>query len=349
MSKRKYAIIRAAFETFSLLKIPGIIRRFSECRGVIFTLHRVLPEPPAEFAPNAILQITPEFLESVIVTARKRGFDIVTMDEALMRIKADKPAKPFVVLTFDDAYRDNIEHALPVLEAHEAPFLLYVPTAFVEGRGEIWWQALEDIVRDNEILLVEDDEIGCEMAISELAEKQKAYDKLYWHMRRIPEAKRVDLIRKLARKHGYDLTAQCHRLIMDWDELYRLSANPLCSVGAHTIHHYELAKLPKEQARREIKDSAETLRDRLGILPRHFSYPIGAPSSAGQREFDLAKELGFASAVTTRPGGLYAEHAKTLTALPRISLNGLYQGPRYADVYLTGEIFTRFGARAKSL
>ena len=49
---------------------------------------------------------------------------------------------------------------------------------------------------------------------------------------------------------------------------------------------------------------------------------MGDATSAGPREFRLAQEAGFATAVTTRPGVLFPEHHDCLTALPRITLNG---------------------------
>ena len=67
------------------------------------------------------------------------------------------------------------------------------------------------------------------------------------------------------------------------------------------------------------------IRDRRGIDPKHLAYPVGDPGSAGVREFALAREAGFATAVTTRPGHLFAGHAAHLTALPRVSVNGLHQ------------------------
>src|SRR5690606_8625462 len=100
---------RAAFEVLAAGKIAPILRKLSKSRGVILTLHRVLPDPPADFSPNAILQVTPDFLEQTIVAARKAGFEIVHIDEAVRRITArDDSEKPFLVLTFDDGYRDNL-------------------------------------------------------------------------------------------------------------------------------------------------------------------------------------------------------------------------------------------------
>ena len=73
MGAARYAAIRAAFEVLWASHLPGLIRRLSSSKGVIFTLHRVLPEPPAPFAPNAILQVTPDFLRFAIERVRKLG------------------------------------------------------------------------------------------------------------------------------------------------------------------------------------------------------------------------------------------------------------------------------------
>ena len=339
----KYAAIRAMFEALWLSRLPGLVRALSRSRGVIFTLHRVLPQEPADFSPNAILQIQPDFLEYVIERVRALGIDIVSLDEALERLDASGKGRPFVVLTFDDAYKDNLKYALPILRRQQAPFTLYVPTALVDGVGELWWQAIEDIItRQEAIAMTVDGEIDY-VDTRTTAQKQAAFDTLYWQMRKMPEPERIELLGKFAVAYGYDLDQQCRDLIMDWQELRHFAGEPLCTIGAHTVHHYELAKLPLEQARNEMAQSADILLAQFGVRPNHFSYPLGGPLSAGPREFGLAKELGFRSAVTTRPGGLYPRHAETPEALPRVSLNGYFQSRRYVDVFATGAIFSAMG------
>ena len=343
MASPRYAAIRTMFEALSVTRLTALIRHLSSARGIIFTLHRVLPDEPADFAPNAILQIKPDFLDYAIRRVRALGFDIVDLDEAIRRIEADFQVKRFAVFTFDDAYRDNLKYALPVLRRHQAPFTLYVPTALVDGVGEIWWQALEDIIASRDAIAVEIDGETEIVPSDGRAEKQAAYDQVYAKMRAMPEPARVALIRDLARKYDYDLEAQCRALIMDWAELRSFASDQLCTIGAHTVHHYELAKLPPEQARTEIEMSLKVLEAQFGRRPLHLSYPIGGRSSAGPREYALARDLGLRSAVTTIPGGLYRRNRSALTALPRVSLNGLYQARRYMDVFATPAVFTLMG------
>jgi len=341
MAGLRYTAIGAAFELLWASQLPRLVRRLSRARGVIFTLHRVLPDEPADFSPNAILQVKPDYLDFVIRRVRKLGLDIVDLDEAIRRIESNEETKKFVVFTFDDAYRDNLRHALPVLRHNQCPFTLYVPTALVDGVGEVWWQALEDIVGAQNALAVTDAN-GETTYLPSATEEEKyaAYDVLYRRMRAMPERERVALIRELARQYGLDLEQHCRELIMDWAELRAFATDQLCTIGAHTVHHYELAKLPLNDARVEIDQSIRIIKAQFGKAPMHLSYPIGGASSAGPREYGLARDMGLRSAVTTRPGGLYAHHRNSLHALPRVSLNGRFQAKRYVDVFATPAIFS---------
>jgi peptidoglycan/xylan/chitin deacetylase (PgdA/CDA1 family) len=340
----RYAALRAMFEALWASQLPRLIRRFSRSRGVIFTLHRVLPEDPADFSPNAILQVKPDYLDFAIRRIRDLGIDIVDLGEGLRRVESDEPERKFVVFTFDDAYRDNLRYALPVLRRNQCPFTLYVPTAFVDGVGEIWWQALEDIIASRNAIAVTYAGETDYLPSATLGEKNAAFAELYRRMRAMPEAERVDLIRALAAQYAFDLNAHCRELIMDWTELRLFAAEQLCTLGAHTVHHYELSKLAAADARSEMEQSLRVMKAQFGMTPIHFSYPYGNAAAAGPREFEIAKDLGLRSAVTTRPGALYRRHRDGMHALPRVSLNGEFQARRYVDVFATGAVFSMLPA-----
>jgi peptidoglycan/xylan/chitin deacetylase (PgdA/CDA1 family) len=82
--------------------------------------------------------------------------------------------------------------------------------------------------------------------------------------------------------------------------------------------------------------SRVVIESAIGIRPEHFAYPVGDPASAGPREFAIAAELGFKTAVTTQAGVLFREHRNHLMSLPRLSLNGEYQQLRYLRVLMSG-------------
>jgi peptidoglycan/xylan/chitin deacetylase (PgdA/CDA1 family) len=309
-------------------------------QGVIFTLHQVQPGPVRSFDPNAILRVTPGFLESVLGQVRNAGFDILSLDDAVERIAGRTvSSRPFACFTFDDGYRDNLVHAYPILKRYDAPFTMYVPTDFPDGNGELWWLVLEDVVRVSPAVIVQMSGVVRTFSCRTTAEKQAAYDTIYWWLRGLPEDRGRQVIRELASGAGIDIAAQCRDLIMNWDELRGLAADPLVTIGAHTQRHFAIARLSPAEARAEIASSVARVEAELGRPCNHFSFPYGDESSATARDFEIAAGLGLKSAVTTRKGLIHGRSYDCLTGLPRVSLNGEYQHGRYVEVLLTGAPF----------
>jgi peptidoglycan/xylan/chitin deacetylase (PgdA/CDA1 family) len=333
----KKNVIRAGLETLYFSGAHALMRPLVGGIGAIVTLHHVRPPRPDRFQPNQLLEVTPRFLENVVRGMRRRQFDLVSLDEMHRRLTEGDFGRRFVCVTIDDGYRDTLQWAYPILKAHEVPFAVYIPTSFPDRLGELWWLAIEAVVARNSriVLLIDEKERGFECAT--LAEKHHVYDQLYKWVRSFrteDELRRV--VRDLSVRYQVDIAAFCEELCMDWEELGRLAADPLVTIGAHTVNHVMLAKTPERQARSEMAMSRAVIEASLGLKPDHLSYPVGDPTSAGPREFAIAAELGLATAVTTRPGVLFADHRDHLTALPRISVNGDFQRLRYLDVLLSG-------------
>lgn len=311
-------------------------RGLAQGKGAVLMLHRVRPAAAGGFQPNGLLEITPDFLDRALTLIRAEGYDIVPLDEALTRLADPRPGRFFVALTFDDGYRDNLEHAWPVLAKHEAPWTLYVVCGFAVRTARLWWLELEAAIRALPRVSIELPDGRFEAPAGSDAEKQSAFDRLYWRLRRGPEAILLAAISELAREAGIDPVALAERECLPLETLRSLAGAPGVTIGAHTLSHPMLAKHPEEVARREIGESKAWLEEKLGLSIRHFAYPVGDPTSAGPREFALAKEAGFASAVTTRRGHLFVEHAEHLHALPRVSLNGLHQSEAALCALLSG-------------
>ena len=337
LSGLKKTIIRGGLETLYFSAAHHFLRPFVGGIGVILTLHHVRPPRPDRFQPNRLLEVTPGFLDDVIAFIRRADLDAISLDEMHRRLIEGDLARRFVCITIDDGYRDTLEWAYPILSRHKLPFTVYIPTSFPDRIGELWWLVLEAVVARNSHLRLEIDGKDQTFDCETVAQKRDLFDQLYGWVRSFPtedELRRV--VRDLAARYQVDIAAFCDELCMGWEELTTLAADPLVTIGAHTVNHVMLAKVPERIARAEMDMSRAVIEAALGVRPQHLSYPVGDPTSAGPREFTLASALGFKTAVTTRPGVLFSEHRDHLLALPRISLNGEYQQLRYVRVLLSG-------------
>lgn len=308
--------------------------------GAVFMLHHVRPGGGADtgFAPNRLLEVTPEFLEGVIQLVRRQGLDILTLTEALARIGRPH-GRRFVTFTLDDAYRDNLTHALPVFARNACPFTIFAAPAIQDGTCELWWRGLEYVIRDNPQVRASLPGQDLLLATTNDAERHAAWNALYWPVRHMPEAGQRRWIRAFCAAHGFDLDAYVKAEAMTWDELRTIARHPLCTIGGHTIHHYAVAKLTADEAMAELLGCADRLEQELGQRPRLLAWPYGDPGSAGPRDFRLAREAGYEAAVTTRKGMVFAAHAAHPTALPRLSLSGEFQELRHVRALLTGTPF----------
>jgi peptidoglycan/xylan/chitin deacetylase (PgdA/CDA1 family) len=333
----RHTIVRAGLETLYFSGAHMLMRPFVGGVGAILMLHHVRPARPDRFQPNAQLEVTPEFLERVVRHLRRAEVDLISLDEMHRRLTAGDFGRRFACFTFDDGYRDNKQWAYPILKAAGAPFTVYVATSFADRLGKLWWLALEQVIARNERFSLIMDGQARHVVCPGLSAKREVFETLYWWLRGLPSEKMViDTVADLAARCGVDLAQICADLCMDWNELAELARDPLVTIGAHTVNHVMLAKASDGQARSELSMSRSIIAAALGKAPDHLAYPFGDPTTAGRREFRIAAELGFKTAVTTRPGVLFAEHAGHRTALPRISLNGMFQDTRYIPVLMSG-------------
>jgi len=334
----KQTIIRTGLETLYFTGLHHFMRPLVGGIGVILTLHHVRPARPEAFQPNHLLEVTPGFLERLLRRLKSASLDVISLDEMHARFLSGDFKRRFVCITFDDGYKDLRRFAYPLLRRYELPFALYIPTSFPDRLGDLWWLALEAVIAQNSrigmVINGKDRFFEC----GTVQEKRELYDSVYGYLRSMTSEDELrHFVRDLAVRHGVDMAAFCRDLCMDWPEIVELAADPLVTIGAHTVNHNMLKKLVDESAvRAEMAMSRAVLEAALGKRPQHLAYPVGDPTSAGPREFRIAAELGFKTAVTTRPGVLFKAHRDHLTALPRISVNGDFQRQRYLDVLMSG-------------
>jgi peptidoglycan/xylan/chitin deacetylase (PgdA/CDA1 family) len=336
MKQLRNTVIRAGLEALYFSGAHVLLRPIFSGVGAIFMLHHVRPQRDGAFQPNRHLEITPDFLRAMLGHLRARGVDIVTMDEVHQRLIERNFKSRFACFTFDDGYRDNRDHALPVMREYDAPFTVYAASDFAAGSGRLWWIALEMAIAKADAIDVTRGGVAAHLDTATVQAKQTAFDRLHDWLRTLSDHDLQREIASLCARHGVDQAAICRDRCMTWDELKSFAADPLVTIGAHSITHCNLAQQSESVARDELTLSRARIEEALQRPAIHLAYPYGDKLAAGPREFTLARAAGYKTAVTTRPGMVFPESAVHMTALPRVSLNGNYQDARILPVLTSG-------------
>ncbi|WOF73943.1 polysaccharide deacetylase family protein [Parvibaculaceae bacterium PLY_AMNH_Bact1] len=333
----KSTLFRSALLTLHKSRLHSLSPRRLSGVGIVFMLHRVRPAPETNgFAPNALLEITPEYLNAVLTTVTALGYDLVSMDEAHRRLQQRRFDRKFAVFTLDDGYKDNLEVAAPIFAKHKAPFTVYLSSGMPDGTLDLWWVGLEAAIRAQDTLEWTWAGTRYEFSMVSAEQKQNAFETLYWPLRNLPQLDQRIAMRDLAGHCGVDMRQVTRECALTWDEARELSKHAYCNLGAHTVDHFALSKLTETEARRELVEGAERIKQETGDWPRHLAFPYGDGGSAGPREYELAHFLGFDTAVTTQKGFLTETHGVNPYSMPRLSLNGDYQDLRMLEVLMSG-------------
>jgi peptidoglycan/xylan/chitin deacetylase (PgdA/CDA1 family) len=307
--------------------------------GVILRFERVRPRDSRPFQPNRWREVTPQFLDRTIHALKSWNFDLVTMDEVCRRAVTLPKANRFACRTFDGGSKDVITQAYPVLSKHGVPFTVYLPTAFPDGLGEAWWLALEEMTaREKRISLVIDRKER-RFAAGSTPDKYDTFEFLASWMRTLPPPDLSIAIHDLCTRYSVDMAALSREASMDWNDLAKLAADPLVTIGSATVNYHALSNLKADDAQREMTMGKAVAETALRRAVTHFAYPFGDQHSWRREHVVMGQEAGFASAVSTIPGIVESKGSTNLHALPRVTWDGRQRSLRMMRVMLSGIMF----------
>jgi peptidoglycan/xylan/chitin deacetylase (PgdA/CDA1 family) len=109
-------------------------RLFFRNIAVIVAFHRVLEAP----SPSDPLSIDTRTFER-FCRYFARHFDIVSLPQLARSLQAGGSVSRQLAITFDDGYRDNFEHAAPILSRLSLPATFFVVTQWIGTDVVPWW------------------------------------------------------------------------------------------------------------------------------------------------------------------------------------------------------------------
>lgn len=99
-------------------------------------MYHNIARPPREVRSHRRLYVRPGSFARQMWLLRRLGYQGLSMQHAMPYLRGERQGK-VAVITLDDGYRDNLEHALPVLQAQGFSATCYVVSDAV-GRFNTW-------------------------------------------------------------------------------------------------------------------------------------------------------------------------------------------------------------------
>lgn len=289
--------------------------------GQILVFHRVCPLDTIKRNPVcAGLQVTPEYLEKALNFFISRDYEFISLDRLVCILRAGEAGKKFVAVTFDDGYADNLTYAYPIFKKYNIPFAIYVTTNFVDRKAVLWWFLLAELALAKDYVTFKIENKVFRFNCFSESEKRNFVLKIYSIILDSSEKNCMDNIKSIFGSYYNDLYEKTDKLMLKWEQINQLSADPLVTIGAHTVNHYALSKLSGQAAKYEILESKKIIEFHIKKEVRHLSYPFGGRAAAGKREFAMARECAFETAATNNIANVFFAHRDHLESLPRIEI-----------------------------
>lgn len=249
---------------------------------------------------------TQKFDEQMAFLAQYRN--VISLRRLIEMIDKGEKIPPLTVaITFDDAYKNVLDIAAPILKKYNLPATLFVPTALVDKSLNMWVDELYTAVRYRTR-----DEFSPEFITKynvPLSECHLSPEILLHRLQHLLlTSTDVDARNKLLTELKKELepTNSPPRLIMNWDEIRTLVKDyPNIEIGSHSHDHLALDLLKQDQADKQIKCSIDLLQHEAGIQPVLFSYPYNRYSSIVNQillQNHVVAAVGFETATPIRAG-----------------------------------------------
>jgi peptidoglycan/xylan/chitin deacetylase (PgdA/CDA1 family) len=255
----------------------------------ILVFHRVgAPgEPPAPLSmPDAAFR--------KMLAGLARHYRVVSFEGCLEAAERGD-SRPHVVLSFDDGYRDHVEHVWPLLRAAGFPALFFPSTAFLDGEP-LWWE-----------LVAAPHPEGRGVTFGPVAEVEIA------RLKALPDVDRRERVRALRDEFGASATLSRP---VGWDDVRRM-ADEGATFGGHGVRHAILPRCADAELAAEVEGSRAALEKELGCEVTLFAFP---DAQCDARSIAAVAQAGFRNAFGD-PSGPFTSASDPLR-VPRIPVDG---------------------------
>jgi peptidoglycan/xylan/chitin deacetylase (PgdA/CDA1 family) len=225
-------------------------------------------------------------------------YNVLNLDEAVERIKAQDVPDDAVVVTFDDGYADNYIHAFPILKRLSLPATIFLSTDVIGTGRVLWHDQVFSALSKSKVPLIEGfPENESRFSLETLQDKRRAQDSISLYFRSLDVPRRCHEINRLFGLLDFSMNLETSRVYLDWSEVKAMHSHGI-GFGSHTVTHPILSLLSEAEAREEVLESKRFMENMLGVRVKAFAYPSGRSQDFSETTKALLRESGYEYAVS---------------------------------------------------
>lgn len=270
---------------------------------LILLYHRVLPE--IKFNPLNTVITLKTFIKQIDILTKK--YPIISLSDAIDQCRSGQAkARTQVVLTFDDGYWDNYEVIFPVLKEKGLSGTFFLATDYVNQNSPLWdWEVISLLLRncrDARSIKVHGETLAQEMYESRLSFALRIIGCM-----RSASARDIQAIIGFLKSHSKIQPADRMKDgFITLEQVRHMIASGM-EIGAHSVSHRSLSRLPHEEAIFEISRSKEIIEKWTEKPCIHFAFPFGSSRDYNEELIHYVKKTGFQSCLLNVRGYNHVE------------------------------------------
>lgn len=284
---------------------------------LVLTYHRVTSEVPW----SDPLVVTPDQFEKQVKYV-KRYFRLLSASEVaeIIRARQSFPVRSCLI-TFDDGWKDNYTYAFPVLQAYQAPAIIFLTTGYIGTSKRFWHERLAEglhalpfhegqrtLTPERNWATISVEEIAQEVRGVSLQYRQSLIGQIAEAWKQLEESDLERKLQQLGMLQGQSI-ARLSPSMLSWEDVKAMMGGGV-EFGSHTVSHALLDRIAPAQLRAELGSSKETLEFRLGKPVEFVAYPNGNYNEA---VITASQDCGYIGGFTCEVGFNYSnDHPFTL-------------------------------------
>ncbi len=243
------------------------LRALSSRQPVILLYHGIPPTGDGSYVDGKIFEQHIVFL--------KKHFDLVSLDD--LRTPRRTLDRIRVALTFDDGFRNNAEVAAPILRKYQVPARFFICTRHASPRKYLWFSYLSALEKHFRWKSFSFRGETWDMTPNVRQPTMRRLLEILLTLTPHPTAMYQAMEEELPALEDF---VDCRTITdcyagMTPAQAGELAADPLFSLGIHTVDHPLLTKCTHEEARRQIQENRAWIEQLSQQQCETVAYPNG--------------------------------------------------------------------------